>query len=416
MFSTLSAHQKQPKVQKTYFWFLFWQAENIRVNQCHVMSWNTDLDNVKQMWDTQQFSHIAYSISETLGTAQLFLDFRKQTYTGGLKTQMESLGCTEISVTTFGNDGGKMAGCALNSVQKAGEREQHSHGSFGECKAAVMKAAQEKRKEDEQQAKEDRAEEAAKTAAAISASMGVLVEGVAQIGEQMVTHDDVQGLRSDSVDAMRDLDQRFKETQQALHESQKAEAETKRVLQQAQKSEAETKRVLQQAQKSEADTKRVLQQALDKSQHAEGETKKSLQSTQRHLTDEQEKNQRQKKMISILNQKKDDAESNINTLKRAKSGLETENAELKTKLSNLRSLQTMQDDVRFLKIGMGMISEQITTKFKAQDEKQDGILAAVRGTTEVAGFSTDCYGNTLFDVEEDGVGFKRLRPDDLSFE
>ena len=402
MFSTLSAHQKQPKVQKTYFWFLFWQAENIRVNQCHVMSWNTDLDNVKQMWDTQQFSHIAYSISETLGTAQLFLDFRKQTYTGGLKTQMESLGCTEISVTTFGNDGGKMAGCALNSVQKAGEREQHSHGSFGECKAAVMKAAQEKRKEDEQKAKEDRAEEAAKTAAAISASMGVLVEGVAQIGEQMVTHDDVQGLRSDSVDAMRDLDQRFKETQQALHESQK--------------SEAETKRVLQQAQKSEADTKRVLQQALDKSQHAEGETKKSLQSTQRHLTDEQEKNQRQKKMISILNQKKDDAESNINTLKRAKSGLETENAELKTKLSNLRSLQTMQDDVRFLKIGMGMISEQITTKFKAQDEKQDGILAAVRGTTEVAGFSTDCYGNTLFDVEEDGVGFKRLRPDDLSFE
>jgi hypothetical protein len=402
LFSTLSAHQKQPKVQKTYFWFLFWQAENIRVNQCHVMSWNTDLDNVKQMWDTQQFSHIAYSISETLGTAQLFLDFRKQTYTGGLKTQMESLGCTEISVTTFGNDGGKMAGCALNSVQKAGEREQHSHGSFGECKAAVMKAAQEKRKEDEQKAKEDRAEEAAKTAAAISASMGVLVEGVAQIGEQMVTHDDVQGLRSDSVDAMRDLDQRFKETQQALHESQK--------------SEAETKRVLQQAQKSEADTKRVLQQALDKSQHAEGETKKSLQSTQRHLTDEQEKNQRQKKMISILNQKKDDAESNINTLKRAKSGLETENAELKTKLSNLRSLQTMQDDVRFLKIGMGMISEQITTKFKAQDEKQDGILAAVRGTTEVAGFSTDCYGNTLFDVEEDGVGFKRLRPDDLSFE
>ena len=298
-----------------------------------------------------------------------------------------------------------MAGCALNSVQKAGEREQHSHGSFGECKAAVMKAAQEKRKEDEQQAKEDRAEEAAKTAAAISASMGVLVEGVAQIGEQMVTHGDVQGLRSDSVDAMRDLDQRFKETQQALHESQKAEAETKRLLQQSQKSEAETKRVLQQSQKSEADTKRVLQQsqqALDKSQ--------------RHLTDEQEKNQRQKKMISILNQKKDDAESNINTLKRAKSGLETENAELKTKLSNLRSLQTMQDDVRFLKIGMGMISEQITTKFKAQDEKQDGILAAVRGTTEVAGFSTDCYGNTLFDVEEDGVGFKRLRPDDLSFE
>ena len=72
------------------------------------MSWNTDLDNVKQMWDTQQFSHIAYSISDSLGAAQLFLDFRKQTYTGGLKTQMESLGCTEISVTTFGNDGGKM--------------------------------------------------------------------------------------------------------------------------------------------------------------------------------------------------------------------------------------------------------------------------------------------------------------------
>ena len=405
LFSTLSAHQKQPQVQKTYFLFLFWQTENILVSQCHVMSWNTDLDTVKQMWDTQQFSHIAYSISESLGAAQLFLDFRKRTYTSALKTQMEGLSCTEISVTTFGNDGGKMAGCALNSVQKAGEREQHSHGSFGECKAAVMKAAQEKRKEDEQQAKEDRAEEAAKTAAAISASMGVLVEGVAQIGEQMVTHGDVQGLRSDSVDAMRDLDQRFKETQQALHESQKAEAETKRLLQQSQKSEAETKRVLQQSQKSEADTKRVLQQsqqALDKSQ--------------RHLTDEQEKNQRQKKMISILNQKKDDAESNINTLKRAKSGLETENAELKTKLSNLRSLQTMQDDVRFLKIGMGMISEQITTKFKAQDEKQDGILAAVRGTTEVAGFSTDCYGNTLFDVEEDGVGFKRLRPDDLSFE
>ena len=397
--------RSKPKCKKLTFCFLFWQAENILVSQCHVMSWNTDLDNVKQMWDTQQFSHIAYSISESLGAAQLFLDFRKRTYTSALKTQMEGLGCTEISVTVFGNDGGKMAGCALNSVQKAGEREQHSHGSFGECKAAVMKAAQEKRKEDEQQAKEDRAEEAAKTAAAISASMGVLVEGVAQIGEQMVTHGDVQGLRSDSVDAMRDLDQRFKETQQALHESQKAEAETKRVLQQSQKSEAETKRVLQQSQKSEADTKRVLQQsqqALDKSQ--------------RHLTDEQEKNQRQKKIISILNQKKDDAESNINTLKRAKSGLETENAELKTKLSNLRSLQTMQDDVRFLKIGMGMISEQITTKFKAQDEKQDGILAAVRGTTEVAGFSTDCYGNTLFDVEEDGVGFKRLRPDDLSFE
>ena len=387
------------------------------------MSWNTDLDNVKQMWDTQQFSHIAYSISESLGAAQLFLDFRKRTYTSALKTQMECLGCTEISVTTFGNDGGKMAGCALNSVQKAGEREQHSHGSFGECKAAVMKAAQEKRKEDEQQAKEDRAEEAAKTAAAISASMGVLVEGVAQIGEQMVTHGDVQGLRSDSVDAMRDLDQRFKETQQALHESQKAEAETKRVLQHAldksQKAEAETKRVLQQSQKSEADTKRVLQQAqqaLDKSQHAEGETKKSLQSTQRHLSDEQEKNQRQKKMISILNQKKDDAESNMNTLKRAKSIIETENAELKTKLSNLRSLQTMQEDVRFLKIGIGMISEQMTTKFKAQDEKQDGILAAVKGTTEVAGFSTDSFGNMLFDIEDDGVGSKRLRSDDLSFE
>lgn len=371
------------------------------------MSWNTDLDNVKQMWDTQQFSHIAYSISETLGAAQLFLDFRKQTYTSALKTQMEGLGCTEVSVTTFGNDGGKMAGCALNSVQKAGEREQHSHGSFGECKAAVMRAAQEKRKEDEQQAKEDRAEEAAKTAAAISASMGVLVEGVAQIGDQMVTHGDVQGLRSDSVDAMRDLDKRFKETQQALHESQKAEAETKRVLQQSQKSEADTKRVLQQ------------------SQRAEAETKKSLQSTQRHLTDEQEKNKRQKNSISILNRKNDEAESTINTLKRGKSSLETENAQLKTKLSNLRSLQTMQEDMRLVKIGMGMISEQITTKFKEHEEKQDDvrsdILAAVKRNAEESGFSAGSWADVLYHreddgVEDDGVGSKRLRPDDLDAE
>jgi chromosome segregation ATPase len=306
------------------------------VSQCHAMSWNTNLDIVKQMWDTGHFSFIAYSISEALGTAQLFLDFRKRTYTSALKTQMESLGCTEVSVTVFGNDGGKLAGSALFSVQKAGEREQHVYGTFGECKSAVMKAAQDKRKEDEQRAKEDRAEEAVKTAAAVKASLGdlnakqeMLVEGQASL------HNDVQGLRSDSVDAMRDLEKRFKEVQQALLQTQKA---------------------------------------LKTSQRAEAETSK-------HLTEEQGKNHRQAVMLAKLNAQIKETDGTVGTLQKANSKLETENAKLKVKLSNLTTMQTMQDDVRFLRTNMSLISEHISAKFdaqdakfKTQDEKQDDIL------------------------------------------
>jgi len=359
------------------------------------------------MQDTEHFSYIAYTISETLGTAQLFLDFKKRTYTSALKLQMENLGCTEVSVVTFGNDGGKLAGRALYSVQKLGERAQYVHGSFGACKPSVMNTAQEKRKEDEQQARVDRTEEAAKTAAAVKASMidlnkkqdmlaegqTSLQQGVTQIGEQMVRHEDVQGLRSDSVDAIRDLEKRFKETQQALQQSQRA---------------------------------------LKNSQRAEAETKKALQESGKHLTDEQNKNSRQGVMLARLNAQIKDTDSTVSALQKAKSKLETENAQLKTKLSNLQNLQTMQEDVRSLKKRMSMISEQLTDnfkaqdekfkaqddKFKTQDEKQDEILqqgADIMATAkrietmhEVA-FSGDSGGEAS--GEEDGVGCKRRRTD-----
>jgi hypothetical protein len=237
------------------------------------------------------------------------------------------------------------------------------------------------------------------------------MQGVTQIGEQMVTHDDAQGLRSDSVDAMRDLEKRFKETQQALQQSQRAEADTKR--------------------------------DLKHSQRAEAETKKALQESGKHLTDEQNKNHRQGVVLARLNAEIKDTYDIVCTLRKAKSKLETENAQLETKLSDLQTLQTMQEDVhflrmsmgviseqvtnrtmqedvRFLKLNMGMIIEQLTNKFKAQDEKQDeillqgaGIMATVKriGTLYDVAFSGDSGVKALneSDGEEDGVGCKRRR-------
>ncbi len=161
-------------------------------------------------------------------------------------------------------------------------------------------------------------------------------------------------------------------------------------------------------------------QALHESQKADAEAKKLLQKTQRHLTDIQGKNQRQKNAISILNREIEEAETVKNTLKRGNSSLERENAQLKTQLSELQSLQTMQEDLHLLKITMCMISEQMTTGFKAQEEKQDdvrsAILAAVKRTTEECNFSTGDWADGLSDGEDDGVGSKRLRSDDLEAE
>ena len=145
----------------------------------------------------------------------------------------------------------------------------------------------------------------------------------------MVTHNDVQGLRSDSVDAMRDLGKRFKETQQALL---------------------------------------LTQKALKNSQRAEADTKKALQESGKHLTEEQGKNHRQAVMLAKLNLQIKETDGTVDTLQKAKSKLETENAKLKVKLSNLNSLHVMQEDMCFLKANMRVISEHITEQFKAQDE------------------------------------------------
>ena len=107
------------------------------------------MDIVQRLWDSGLYSFVAYGVSENLGAAQLFLDFKKRTYTHALTVEMEALGCTEISITTFANDGGKLAGSALNSVHKIGRREQYVGGVFGACRRTILKRAHMKRAEEE---------------------------------------------------------------------------------------------------------------------------------------------------------------------------------------------------------------------------------------------------------------------------
>jgi hypothetical protein len=107
------------------------------------------MDLVQRLWDSDLYSFVAYGISENLGVAQLFLDFKKRTYTHALTAQMEALGSTEISIMTFANDGGRLAGSALNSVHKIGRKEECVGGAFGVCGATLVKRAEEKRAADE---------------------------------------------------------------------------------------------------------------------------------------------------------------------------------------------------------------------------------------------------------------------------
>ncbi len=228
---------------------------------------------------------------------------------------------------------------------------------------------------------------------------------------------------AESVDEMRDLEKRFKETRQELQKSQLAEVETKQALQKSLLAEAETKR------------------ALQKSLRAEAETKKSLQESGKHLTDEKNKNSRQGVIIARLNARIEDADNELCTLRRATSKLETEYAQLKLKLDDLQNLEIMQEDMRLLKTSVSLISEQLMNKFKSQDEKQDEILLQVKAQDEKqdeillqgskimaiarrietmhdVAFSggsgnSDEQASNESDGEEDGVGFKRRRTEDL---
>lgn len=156
-----------------------------------------------------------------------------------------------------------------------------------------------------------------------------LKEGVAQISEHIVSHGDIiQGLRSDHVDTFRSLEERFKHS-----EEEKAK----------------------------------LQAALRQSQRA-------LQEAGKHLTDEQTKNLRQARMLAKLNKELTEQKDKVRVLEKNNANLREENVQVKTKLAGLQNVQAMQDEMYAMKMNIGIMLEQLTTKFKAQDEKLDAIL------------------------------------------
>jgi hypothetical protein len=134
---------------------LIFQEKNIYTSQCHVICWNTDAGFVKKLWDNNQYIYVAYGVSESLGVAQLYLDFKKRTYTHALRKQLEALGSTEITIMTFDNDGGKMAGSAWNSVHEAGKKEQCVWGEFGKCNPTLVQQAEKRRAEGGRRAMEE---------------------------------------------------------------------------------------------------------------------------------------------------------------------------------------------------------------------------------------------------------------------
>ena len=170
-----------------------------------------------------------------------------------------------------------------------------------------------------------------------------LKEGVAQISEHIVSHGDIiQGLRSDHVDTFRSLEERFKHS-----EEEKAKLQAALTASQA---------------------------ALAASQKAEAKTRQALQEAGKHLTDEQTKNLRQARMLAKLNDDLGVQKNKVLQLEKNNAKLREENVQVKTKLAGLQNVQAMQEEMYAMKMNTGIMLEQLTTKFKAQDEKLDAIL------------------------------------------
>ena len=331
-------------------------SNNLKVmSHCHVIGWNMDCNLVQALWDSGNFTFISSGVSEDSGVAQLFLSFRQRTTMNTIKSQLEQLGACEVVLSSSENDGGKFAGTALYSVQEMAKKNGCTGLVLGECGSLIAKRAQEKRLDEQKAAAAEEHMFDAKTAEAMKMSMNDIKEGqaalkqdVTQISERMASHEDIHGLRQDSVNVLCDMEKRLLQSQDTTVELQK--------------------------------TVKQLQMALDKAQSSEDKTKETLLSTIEHLTDEQAKNNRQAVMLAKLNQNNALQKLKIDTLETSKKRLELENTKLKTTLSGLQDLQTLRQDMgsikTFLETTMGAKFETMQTTMGAKFEMMQTSMGA----------------------------------------